>query len=71
LQPVLDSEFKAGVDINLQTVKKGLAWHYRKYSKSPELSKAEAEAKASKKGLWADPNPTAPWDFRKLEKKKK
>ena len=60
-----------GVDVNLQMVKEGLAWYYRKYSKSAELSRAEAEAKAGKKGLWADPNPVPPWDFRKLEKKKK
>ena len=59
-----------GVDVNLQMVKEGLAWHYRKYSKAAELSRAEAEAKAGKKGLWADPNPVPPWDFRKLEKKK-
>jgi endonuclease YncB( thermonuclease family) len=52
-------------------LKEGLAWHYRKYSKSIELGRAEAEAKAAKKGLWADPNPVPPWDFRKLEKKKK
>ena len=60
-----------GVDVNLQMVKEGMAWHYRKYSKSAELSRAEAEAKAGKKGLWADPNLVPPWDFRKLEKKKK
>ena len=60
-----------GVDVNLQMVKEGLAWHYRKYSKSAELSRAEAEAKAGKKGLWADQNPVPPWDFRKHEKKKK
>jgi endonuclease YncB( thermonuclease family) len=62
---------QSGVDVNLQMVKEGLAWHYRKYSKSIELARAEAEAKAAKKGLWADPNPVPPWDFRKLEKKKK
>ena len=59
------------LDVNLQMVKEGLAWHYRKYSKSDKLARAEAEAKAGKKGLWADPNPVPPWDFRKLEKKKK
>ena len=31
---------------------------------------AEAEAKAGKRGLWADPNPVPPWEFRKLKKKK-
>ena len=59
-----------GVDVNLQMVKDGMAWHYKKYSKSSELSGAEAEAKAGKKGLWADPSPMPPWEFRKLKKKK-
>ena len=57
-------------DVNLQMVKEGLAWHYKKYSKATDLGKAEAEAKAGKKGLWADPNPVPPWEFRKTEKKK-
>jgi len=62
---------QSGLDVNLQMVNEGLAWHYRKYSKSIELARTEAEAKAAKKGLWADPNPVPPWEFRKLEKKKK
>ena len=60
---------QGSLDVNLQMVKDGLAWHYKKYSKSAELS--GAEAKAGKKGLWADPSPMPPWDFRKFEKKKK
>ena len=61
---------QGALDINLQMIKDGMAWHYKKYSKSAELSMAEAEAKAGKKGLWVDPNPMAPWEFRKLKKKK-
>jgi len=68
---VLGKVQQGPMEVNLQMVKEGLAWHYRKYSKSVELARAEAEAKAGKKGLWADPNPVPPWDFRKLEKKKK
>lgn len=58
------------LDVNLQMVKDGLAWHYRKFYKPVELSMAEAKAKADKKGLWADLNPIPPWEFRKLKKKK-
>jgi endonuclease YncB( thermonuclease family) len=61
---------QGSLDVNLQMVKEGLAWHYKKYSKSADLSRAEAEAKAGKKGLWADPNPVPPWEFRRTEKKK-
>ena len=62
---------QGSLDVNLQMVKEGLAWHYKKYSKSEDLSRAEAEAKAGKKGLWADPNPVPPWEFRSGQKKKK
>jgi endonuclease YncB( thermonuclease family) len=58
------------LDVNLQMVKDGLAWHYRRYSNSAELSGAEAEAKAGKKGLWVDPSPVPPWEFRRLKKKR-
>jgi len=46
---VLDKVVQGGVNVNLQMVKEGQAWHYRNYSKSIEMSMAEAEAKAGKK----------------------
>jgi micrococcal nuclease len=67
---ILGKVRQGSLDVNLQMIKDGMAWHYRSYSKSAELSMAEAEAKAVKKGLWADPNPVPPWEFRKLKKKK-
>jgi micrococcal nuclease len=29
----------------------------------------EQKARAAKIGLWSDPNPTAPWDWRKSKRK--
>ena len=58
-------------DINLEMLEEGMAWHYRQYSKNQRLQKAEDEARAKKKGLWSDPNPIAPWDWRKSEKERK
>ena len=60
----LDEKF-----INLELVKAGLAWHYKKYSKSQEFSNAEKIAKANKAGLWKEPHPVPPWDYRKLKQK--
>ena len=54
-----------GSDVGTQLVRNGDAWHYQKYApKRDDLAKAQAEAKANKAGLWSDPAPVAPWDFR-------
>jgi endonuclease YncB( thermonuclease family) len=58
-----------GVDANLEQVKAGMAWHYKQYQKEQTPSDralySEADrAKAGHIGLWADPNPTPPWEFR-------
>lgn len=50
---------------NLEMIKSGMAWHFKRYNKSEVLAKAETEAKEAKRGLWADEKPTAPWDYRK------
>jgi len=50
--------------LNHQLVAAGLAWHYRRYSKDPELDRLELEARRARRGLWADPAPTPPWEFR-------
>lgn len=57
--------------VNLQMVEAGLAWHYVEYSKDMELARAEREARAAKRGLWADQSPMAPWEFRKKSAAKK
>lgn len=58
----------AGVDANAEQVKRGLAWAYRQYLTDPSIISLEDTAKASKAGLWADENPTPPWDFRRSKK---
>ena len=49
-------------------VEESMTWHYRYYSKDPELAKAEAAAKEAKKGLWVDPDPIPPWEWRKKKR---
>ena len=51
--------------INTMMVRMGMAWWYRRYDKTEELENAERYAKENKIGLWADPNPIAPWAWRK------
>jgi hypothetical protein len=50
--------------INLEMVKEGWAWHYKAYSSDKTLADAEVAAKKIRRGLWADSNPTPPWEYR-------
>lgn len=54
-----------GRSLNEELVKNGYAWHYKAYSNDKNLANAEADARRFKRGLWQDPNPVAPWDYRK------
>ncbi|MFM8893505.1 MAG: thermonuclease family protein, partial [Planctomycetia bacterium] len=53
-----------GVDVNRQMIASGNAWHYVDYSRDTSLAALEAQARSQRLGLWAQPNPVAPWDFR-------
>ena len=55
----------AGVNANLELVRRGLAWRYDRYSQDAELLAAQNEAKAEMRGLWADSGAVAPWEWRK------
>jgi endonuclease YncB( thermonuclease family) len=63
------------VDINLQQVKDGYAWVYEKYiGESPpdvqaRYRDAESQAQSARLGLWSDPDPIAPWEWRHSAKK--
>ena len=59
-----------GKEINLVMVQNGYAWHYSYYDKTPAYIEAEKQARAEKKGLWQDPNPINPYQFRKSQKKR-
>jgi micrococcal nuclease len=53
-----------GLDVNAEQVKRGFAWVFRRYSNDAALIALEAEAKSAGVGLWADPHPIAPWEWR-------
>ena len=57
-----------GVDVNLQMIKTGMAWHYSYFDDTPAYSRAEKEARNAKKGLWKDNNPINPYQWRKRNK---
>ena len=59
-----------GADAGLEQVRAGIAWFFRRYAKElppnrrQRYADMEAEAKAERRGLWADAEPVAPWDWR-------
>lgn len=59
-----------GVDANQEQIKAGMAWWYEQYRReqSPEdqqrYAEAEQQAKERRVGLWRDPDPVAPWEWR-------
>ena len=54
-----------GRSLNDDLVAAGLAWWYRYYAPDDRgLEALEAEARRARRGLWADPHPTPPWEFR-------
>ena len=60
-----------GEDINLRMVAAGKAWHFSRMARhQPAADRqayadAEQAARQARLGLWTDPNPVPPWDFRR------
>ena len=60
-----------GKSANIEQLRRGYAWFYRACAKELKPGIAEAYelaenyAKSGKRGLWVDPSPTPPWDFRR------
>ena len=51
--------------VNAEIVKAGYAWHFTRYSNDVELAQLQDEARDDKRGLWQDPSPLPPWEYRK------
>lgn len=54
----------SGLNVNAEQIRRGMAWHYLKYSDSAELQGLENEARERRRGLWSSRKPEAPWDYR-------
>jgi endonuclease YncB( thermonuclease family)/methylphosphotriester-DNA--protein-cysteine methyltransferase len=66
-----------GQDINIEQVKAGMAWHFKKYEDEQEpqdrvtYAAAEQQARAANLGLWKYPNPMVPGEWRQEVKAKR
>ena len=60
-----------GVDVGLEQIRRGLAWHYTKYAneQSPldrmRYAGAEEQARSTRLGLWSASAAVPPWDYRR------
>lgn len=63
-------------DICLEMVAQGMAWHFVKYEQNQSdedrqlYQQTEKRVREQRKGLWTDPNPVAPWDYRKQQRQR-
>jgi endonuclease YncB( thermonuclease family) len=59
------------IDAGLEQIKRGLAWHYKKYQGEQSVEdrgaygEAEVEAREKELGLWKEKNFMAPWEWRR------
>jgi endonuclease YncB( thermonuclease family) len=59
------------IDAGLEQIKRGLAWHYKKYQGEQSVEDrgtygvAEVEAREKLLGLWKSDEPMAPWEWRR------
>ena len=66
--------FVSNQDVGLELLKAGLCWVYEKYITRATLAieasyrAAQALAESDRLGLWQDPAPVPPWEWRKGEK---
>lgn len=55
-----------GVDAAQWMVSEGHAWVFDRYAKGyAHLYQLQSQARSSQRGLWADPNPISPWEWRR------
>ena len=60
-----------GQNLNQSLVRAGFAWVYPKYCKMhicTDWYRFEAHARKTKQGLWRDPNPVPPWEWRRQKR---
>ena len=66
--------FVDGIDANLEQVRSGMAWCYTRYLSEAgadlqaSYRQAETEGWEQQRGLWSEPDPIPPWEYRHAAK---
>lgn len=58
-----------GKDANAERARQGMAWAYTRYLTDPEIRRLEDAARSARTGLWSDPAPIAPWEWRAAKRR--
>jgi micrococcal nuclease len=59
-----------GLDVNLEQVRRGMAWAYTRGAARPAYDAAELAAHQARIGLWQDARPERPSNFRKKQRER-
>lgn len=51
-------------DLAHALARRGVAWHSRRYATSSRIRALEQDARAERRGLWGQDDPTPPWEHR-------
>lgn len=54
-----------GLDVNREQLKRGMAWEYSYHHSDESFIALQSEARQAQRGLWAAPDPQAPWQWRR------
>ena len=55
-----------GTNVNVELVRQGMAWWYERYARGDrQLANAQREAREAGRGLWQEPDPMPPWEWRR------
>ncbi len=57
-----------GKNANREMVRTGMAWMYDRYATQRDWYADQKSAQTQRLGLWRDPSPTPPWEWRKSKK---
>ena len=61
----------ASRDVNTAMLEAGMAWHFAKYDTQQSMGDRHEAARRAGKGLWAEPKPIPPWEWRKMSKEER
>jgi micrococcal nuclease len=55
-----------GLNVNQEQVRRGMAWDYSHFHNDKTYVRLQSDARRARRGLWAQSDPQAPWQWRKL-----